>query len=235
MSSVAVIHNYGIDNTTESNESYKSKLGLHIGGGGELNINDHFSLGLEVNLYTRRYNYSNTLFNADKQTFEEAQIGFDLPVYVKYRWDFDKFRPYIYGGFGLDYLLQAKATVKLIDRVNAGTEDLTEIPVAGPEVTINEQRTQFTQFTHVGLGLNYRFGYNYVVIDLRYKMGLSNIVSEEGQYGNSTLLYKYGFVDDDKRLNNYAVSIGFVKPLYKPRKIKTTSKGFLTRLFNKRN
>lgn len=233
MSSVSVIHNYGMDNTTESNESYKNKLGLHVGGGGELNFSNRVSLGLEINLHTRKYSYSNTLFNTDQQTFEEAQIGLDLPIYIKYRWDFDKFRPYVYAGFGMDYLLQAKATVKLVDRVNAGTEDLTEIPVAGPQVTINEQRTRLTEFTHFGVGLNYRFGYNYIVIDLRYKVGLSNIVSEEGQYSNSTLLYKYGFVDDDKRINNYAVSIGFVKPLYKPRKIKTSSRGFLSRLFSK--
>lgn len=235
ISSVSTIHNYGIDNTSQSNESYSSNVGMNIGVGGELNLSDRFSFGLEVNFYSRKYSYTNTLFNADKQTFSENQIGLDLPVLLKYRWDFEKVRPYLYSGIGADYLLQAKATVKLIDRVNAGTEDLTEIPVTGPQVNIGDQRNKITYFAHFGAGVNYRWRYNYLVFDVRYRMGLSNIVSEEGQYGNSVLLYRYGFVDDDKKLDNYSVTIGFVRPLYKPRKIKPSSKGFMSGLFGKKD
>lgn len=234
LTSPVAINNFGTDNTSASRESYDSNLGIHIGAGGEVNINEHLSVGTELNFYTRSYKYSNILFNADKQTFIENQAGINLPLLVKYRWDFVKIRPYVYAGLGLDYLLSAKATVKLVDRVGSGSEDLTEIPVTGPEVNIKEQRSLLNRFAHIGAGVNYRLGYNYLVFDVRYMVGLSNIVDEGEQYNNSTLLYKYGYVDDDKRLNSLAVSVGFVKPLYKPRKIKkTTAKGFFRKLFKK--
>ncbi|GAA0894244.1 hypothetical protein GCM10009122_39250 [Fulvivirga kasyanovii] len=234
LTSVDVIHNYGVDNTANSAEDYKGKLGFQFGGGGEVNINDNFSLGLELNFYQRSYSYSNTLFNSDNQTFQENQTGIDMPVFLKYRWDFVKIRPYVYAGVGFSYLLSSKGTVKLIDRVGSGAEDLTEIPVTGPEVDLKSVRNSFNRFAHLGAGVNYRLGYNYLVVDVRYMAGLSNIINEEEQYTNTILLYKYGFVDDDKRLNNFSLSVGFVKPLYKPRKIKKASvKGLFSRFFKK--
>ncbi|UII31544.1 PorT family protein [Fulvivirga ulvae] len=233
-SSVDVIHNYGVDNTLNSAESYKGKLGFQFGGGGEVNASDNISFGLELNFFQRSYSYSNTLFNTDNQTFQENQTGIDIPLFLKYRWDFVKIRPYVYAGFGFSYLLSSKATVKLIDRVGSGAEDLTEIPVTGPEVDLKSIRNNFNHFAHLGAGVNYRLGYNYLVVDIRYIAGMSNIINEEEQYSNSTLLYKYGFVDDDKRLNNFSLSVGFVKPLYKARKIKKTSvKGLFSGFFKK--
>lgn len=234
LTSVSVITNYGVDNTSASNESYKSRLGFQFGGGGEVNVNDRISLGLELNFYGRSYSYNNLLFNSDTQTLEENQTGLDLPLFVKYRWDFVKIRPYVYAGYGFSYLLGAKATAKVIDRVGSGVEDLTEIPVTGPPVNLRSIRKSFTHFAHVGAGVNYRLGYNYLVLDVRYMAGFSNITNEEEQYANPTLLYKYGYVDDDKRLNNLSVSVGFVKPLYKARKIKKASvKGFFSKLLKK--
>ena len=234
LSTVSLIHNYGVDNTSATNESYQSKLGFHFGGGGELNASDKLSLGLELNFFRRSYSYSNMLFISDKQTFQENRTGIDLPLFIKYRWDFVKIRPYVYAGIGFTYLLSSKATVKLTDRVGSDINDLSEIPVTGPPVDLKSVRRAFTRFAHIGAGVNYRIGYNYLVLDVRYMAGLSNMTDEEGQYSNPTLLYKYGYVDDDKRLNNFSLSVGFVKPLYKPRKIEKTSvKGIFSRLFKK--
>lgn len=233
LSSIAVINNYGVDNTRTTEETYKNGFGFQLGGGAELNMNEHLSFGLEVNFHNRSYNYSNTLFRSDRQNFTEKQMGIDLPVFLKYRWDFEKIRPYVYGGMGFGYLLRAQANVKLVDRVNSGSDNIIESPVTGPEINITPQRNRFSQFAHGGIGVNYRFGYNYLVMDLRYMAGFSNIVNEPDQYSNDALLYNYSFVDDDKRMNTFAISVGFVKPLYKPRKIKKVSaKGFFSRIFN---
>ena len=73
-----------------------------------------------------------------------------------------------------------------------------------------------------------------MTFDFRYAGGLSNIVDEEGQFSNSNLLYKFGFVDDDKRVNSWMLSVGYVYPLYKPRKIKKgIPKSFFKNIFKK--
>ncbi len=223
------IGNYGVDNTTLSNESYSNLFGINIGGGLELNFNDHLSLGLELMLASRNYSYENKLFNGDFQELIERQTQIEAPFYFKYRAHFKKWHPFVYGGISFNYLLTSNGEVSLIDRFQTGEGDLSEFTVTGPEENLLKMRNTFTLSGIVGIGTSYRVGYNYVFADIRYNYGLNNIVNTENQYSNNTLLYKYGYVDDFKTLSSINVAFGFVWPIYKPRKI-DSKKGFLSKL-----
>jgi len=229
-----VIHNFGVDNTALTQESYSGNVGFQFAAGAELNINDHFSLGLEFMLAQKRYLYENNLFNGDIQTLEERLLMVSAPIYVKYRIEFQKIRPFVYLGYSNEYFFSAQGNLSLIDKVSSvSDEDMAEFPVTGPDVNMIDQRNSFNSSLLAGIGSNYRIGYNYVFIDIRYSLGLSNIVDIDSQYANEELLYKYGYVDDYKRLNSIEIMFGFVKPLYKPRK-KSSKKNLLKRLFNKK-
>jgi len=232
---IDVIHNFGTDNTELSNEDYTNSGGIQLAAGSELNLNDQWSLGIELGVSRSNYIYENSFFNNDQQLLEERLTIGSIPVYLKYRQKFNKFRPFIYIGFSNDFIIDAKANVKLTDRVNAeNAEDIAEFQVTGPDVNLSKQRNFYNQSILFGIGTNYRIGYNYLSIDIRYSLGLSNIVDVDQQYGNSELLYKYGYIDDYKRLNRAFISIGYVKPLYKPRKkVKKSAKSFIGKLFGK--
>ena len=227
----SVIHNYGVDNTNLSNEAYRGEAGFQLGGGAEWNITDHLSLGLEVNLANRRYGYSNNLFEVDDLDFLETQTSVNIPLFLKYRVTYDKFQPFLYIGQTQHVLVSASAEVSLTDRATSGEENLTEFPVTGPREDLDDLRDLFTRSLIGGIGFNYRVGYNYLVMDIRYQLGMENIIDINNQFSDPDLLYRYGFVDDDKKLNTLAVSVGFVKPLYKPRKIKRRKKNFFKRIF----
>lgn len=226
----SVIQNYGTDNTSSSQEGYKASYGFNIGAGIELNINESLSLGTELNFSTRNYEYTNTLFNGDTQTFIESQSLIDFPFFLKYRFQYKKFSPYFYGGFALNYLLASNAEVELIDLIELGEDESSEFSVKGPQENISTLRESLNRFVFAGIGTRYRIGYNYLLFDIRYYYGLNNFVNQEGQYTNNALLYQYGYVDDLKRMESLSISIGFIKPLYKPRKIEN-KKGFFKRLF----
>ncbi|MTI21135.1 PorT family protein [Fulvivirga sp. RKSG066] len=232
-SNANVIHNFGTDNTAQSSEKYKSKTGFQASLGSELNLGDNLSLGAELMFMRMNYAYKNTLFGNDVQSFEERLAAFSVPLYLKYRFKYDKVRPFVYLGVSNDFYLQSNVNVSLIDKSNASNEgDVAEFPVTGPDITVTDQRNFYNTSLFLGLGANYRIGYNYIFLDVRYNVGLSNIVDENNQYANSELLFKYGYVDDYKRLSNLAISVGFVKPLYKPRK-KTDIKGFFRKILKK--
>lgn len=232
VSQISVIHNFGTDNTATTLEEYESGGGGHIGGGVELNINKNFGLGVELLLRYQGYRYKNVFFNGDAQTLKENQYALAIPVYLKYRIEYHKWRPYIYAGFAPKYLLSAEASVELIDRVESGEGSLSEFSVTGPSISMNDVRSGINYSGFVGIGTNYRVGYRYIFIDLRYTRGLTNIVDKSKQYANDELLYKYAYVDDYKRLNDFSISIGYVWPLYKPRKI-YRKKNFINRIFKK--
>ncbi|TRX48140.1 PorT family protein [Fulvivirga sp. M361] len=230
-SKASPFQNFGVDNTSASNEAYSYKFGFHIGVGTEWNMSNHFSLGVEFDLVSRKYAYSNTLFEFDEQTFEEVQRTINIPVFVKYRTTWGKMYPFVYLGINPNRLLEASADVNLIDKATSDDESLLEFPVTGPREDLLDQRKKITASLIAGIGINYRFGYNYIFVDLRYEYGMTNMIDINNQYGNDVLLYRYAIVDDDKRLNSFALSFGYVKPLYKPRKISEKRGLNLKRLF----
>ncbi len=225
-SNASVIGNFGVDNTSSTNEKYRSGIGFNVGAGSELNFSDHFSIGLEINFISKKYEYTNVLFGGDQQIFIEKQSLIDIPLFLKYRISFDKLYPFVYTGLSFQYLISASADATLQDRSITGQE----FSVTGPKESLTELRTTLNRFGVFGIGFNYRIGYDYLFFDARYYLGLTNMVDEKRQYSSSSLLYKYAYVDDFKKMNSIAISVGYVHPIYKPRKI--TSKGsFFKRLF----
>ena len=79
-------------------------------------------------------------------------------------------------------------------------------------------------------GLKKKIGLNYLFAEIRYSFGLSNIVSVKNLYADNRSdqkyidsldpVFRYGHVDDYIRIDNVSFSIGFIHPIYKPRKIK---------------
>jgi hypothetical protein len=47
---------------------------------------------------------------------------------------------------------------------------------------------------------------------------LLNSVNMENRYSNRELVYQFGHVDNDFRIDNFSLSVGFEKSFYKPRK-----------------
>lgn len=228
------IANYGVDNTQFSKESYLTEYGFQVTGGGELNFSDYVSIGMELGVTQNSYAYENILFDHDLQTFKETQFNLVSATYLKYRYKVNKFSPFAYGGISLYRLISAKADVMLVDRF--ATDDdgaLPEFSVTGPQLDIEMLRRTFNKAFLVGLGLNYRFGYNYFLVDIRGSFGINDLVESSHRYANSDLLYKFGFTDDAKRLNSLSISVGYIKPLYKPRKKSSRQINFINRILGK--
>ena len=229
VSTIHVLGNYGVDNTAESRESYKEGVGVQIRLGADLNINSHFSLGIEPTFVTRSYSYKNILFMVDEQNYTENQALLQLPVVLKYRIEKNKWRPFVYAGFGAEFLINARAQITYYDK---NQDSQTEFPVTGPELNISKIRKRLNSYVLFGVGTNYRIGYNYIYIDARYSGQLRNMVHTDNQYNIADFDYTYGYIDDDKRLSNYAITVGYVWPLYKPRKLrKYTKEGFFSQIF----
>lgn len=239
--SVSVINSYSTGNTNDSGTKYSGELGFQLSSSIELNINDNWSVNAEFMFAKRSFSSSNTLFDADRQSLKENQFWVELPFYVKYSRQFDRIHPYVYGGYGIQYLLSANATeIKLLNRDPSEGGVFAEQPVNGPNQPLIDSRTRFTQSAIAGAGVRYRIGYYYLMFEARYTVGLRNLLNEENQFPksgvnnneyNNELLFRYGYVDSDFKINNLSATFGIVKPLYKPRKINARPH-FIQRLFD---
>lgn len=230
------------DNNTESdNTTVDTKqiggIGLQFGGGIDWNINDNFSLCADALFSSRSFktNKSGIAVN-DNQSALEKQRWFDIPFYLKYSDSKGNVRPYFYAGYATNLLL--RSTISL-SYANFDDTQLNSVVADPADQIITYKRNRLSQSLVVGAGVRYKIGKNFVTADLRYMAGLSNLTNKENNYykeGSFDLATSATFtrwVGDYFRLDNVGLSVGFVKPLYDPRKIKKARGHGLFRKINK--
>jgi hypothetical protein len=222
---------------------YKQSIqaGFQVGSGIDWNLNDNLSIAGELNFSFKSFkNVASGIFDdsnggVDEQSVIEKQLWIDLPLYLKYAYSKGIFRPFGYVGFSFNLLLSDKAQIDYLNRSpgvsRPGESNPSAVvnPTQGPDVDLLFKRNVLNRSLVLGGGVRYKFGKDFIVLDVRYMGGLSNITNEERNfYENKNAadftmnqeIAKYSFVGDYFRVDNLSFSIGYVKPLYNPRKIK---------------
>ncbi len=216
------------------------RLNGQIGGGIDWNINDNISLCAEIDFASRAYRrvrrgISPGFGVSDEQTLLANQFWLDVPVYIKYADNSDRrIRPFGYFGFALNYLLSAKNLFQYTDFKPNGSQLL----AVDPSEKVTYQRNQLNRSWLVGGGIKYKMGKDFLYVDLRYMGGLSNLAREnqifysdrvpendKDKIGNPDYyiaknVTKYRYVSDLFRLDNLSLSLGYIHPIYDPRKVK---------------
>ncbi len=208
-------------------------IGIQLGGGVDWNISDNISLCGEINFSTKSYKRESTgIAGLDKQNITGSQTWFDFPLYVKWAKDAGNIRPFGYAGFAFNYLLSAKNEFIYTDIKPAGSQLVAE----GPNENVTFQRNQLNRSFLLGGGVKLKKGRDFWYVDLRYMAGMSNLTNVDKTYyaqpgtsknpiGNpdyimSSNVTKYHYVGDLYRLDNISLSVGFIHPLYDPRKVR---------------
>lgn len=236
----SIIHQYGAYSANSNSESYASGYRFQMGPAVDYNINDNFSLSLEILFALKSYKSDITYFTRDVLKYTENQIWIDFPLYVRYERQYGKWSPYVYVGYSANLLLSATATSSFENDEISGsrTSDINNLK-------IKDQRNFFNTSWLAGFGTRYRIGYRYLSLEARFNGGLSNLLNKTNQFPavsdpqisgnvyNSDLIFQNPRVDSDFRLNSVSVMLGYVWPIYKPRII-TDKQNFLQKLFIKK-
>lgn len=185
--------------------------------------------------------------------FDERQYWIDIPLMLRYEHYFKRYKkviPYAYIGGAPNFLLSAsmvniqRSTTRESDGGGAVVGGERSFVIAGSglkgEVQTGETdndrlslRESFNVSLLAGAGAKIRVGHDFVIIEARYNRFLMNSVNRENRYSNSELLYEYGHVDNDFRMDNYSLTIGFEKSFYKPRKKRQYNEIYINRRLNK--
>jgi len=193
------------------------------------NIYNKFFLSVGGSYTQRSFRYNENLWYADDQSaiepvnslfklsFVERQQWFDVNVKLKY--DFGKsktFLPYIYGGYSYHTLL--KAEMDQIERSfaeNLSVNDIREIRFSSNYSLIG------------GGGFKWRvFGKHYFTMNMEYGRMMGSLNDVEARYTSTvanTLNYDLGYVDNNIRLNNIALMVGFAYAFYNPKMINNSN------------
>ncbi|MDH4295191.1 MAG: PorT family protein [Cyclobacteriaceae bacterium] len=225
ISPVRIIHDVRIGGESYTRERYAIRVGWQVGVGMDFHYNDFISASAGVAVSRTGFKHSTTdLFGLDKDIVEfiDRQTWANLPVSVKYSQSIGKFRRYGYVGISFNYLLGDNANVDLKNR-EAKTSDNAEppeFPKSISNVDILKSRERLNAAFFLGGGVKYKNKLDYFYLDLRYSFGMKNVVNANSRFNSTTEGLPYPYVDDDFRMDNLALSIGYIHPLYKPRKLK---------------
>lgn len=246
VSQVRVIHDLNSVGETTAEEKYNLRFGYQASVGGDLAITEKINARAELGFLQATYKHeAKNFFVFDSKQFIDRQSWITLPLSVVYSDHLGKYRPYGYVGYSFHYLLADRGDITVTNNRPAGSsnEELTNAeerentPEESPQISLLYKRNRFNQSVIAGGGLKIKIGLDFLFFDVRYSMGLKNVVSEKNlyaDYSESSTEYMYSpeyiasldpatrymHVDDYFRLDNISFSIGFLRPLYKPRELK---------------
>jgi Outer membrane protein beta-barrel domain len=221
--------------STEVSSSNTLKVGYQLGVGIDFNINDKWSIGTELNYSNKSFNTTTSgIASDDISIIIDRSNWLDIPLYVKFSDDSGKWRPFGYAGFAVNLFVASSVTAVFDDNKNSGGTKIAQ----GPDLDLGNKRNFFNRSLLVGGGMKYKIGKNFFFVDARYMFGLNNITNPNTNYYNSdgltlaTSIVDYQYVSDFFRLDNLSLSVGYIYPLYNPRKIKSLdTKSFFKNLF----
>ena len=220
-STVTILNYNRLDSDFSPNPIYKTGAGFVLQGAGELHFNKTVGLNLELELSSRSYTRESELFkdNPEQQNLTQDRFVMhgSLPIYLKYTYPGTIYSPYVYAGYSpsLTLLSRSKDT-REPDTRGGGI-------VEGPTLDNGNSTTDFSHSLIFGIGLKRRIKYKYILVDLRYRLGMTNMNNQQNQYdinndATKEKIFKYSSLDDDLRWNGIELTVGYVWPQYKPRK-----------------
>ncbi|MFT5833997.1 MAG: hypothetical protein ACI97N_001628 [Cognaticolwellia sp.] len=178
------------------------------------NIRKVFSIEFGGGYSMRSYGYRESLLYGSQPftlSFTEKQEWVDLSAVLKF--DIGRSKtliPYIYGGVSYNLLL--KSRLDFVER------SFSELPI---ELDIIQARFNSNGSLIGGVGVKWRvFGKHYLTIDGQYGRMIRKVNNIDNRYTISPareLNYNLGYVDNDIRLNNARITIGFAYAIYNPR------------------
>jgi len=221
-----VLLDYSLSQSNNNSDKYSSVVGFHAGFGGEMVIYQNLHLAGEFLLTKKILHLNDRHWNFYSTNMDINHTEIELPFYLKYNFFRGKINPFISGGISPSFLVESN--IQKIEGVYSvtkedGTEE--EFQQDRPEIGTGKMRNKFNYSVLFGGGINYKIGLNYLVFEARYSIGMLNVTNTKNRWREDfsegrDLKFPPGHVDDDFKINNLSFFVGFVKPLYKPRKIK---------------
>jgi hypothetical protein len=227
-SMVNVTNEYSLSSPISSPDKYSTEFGFDAGFGAEMVLYQNLHLAAEFLITGETFHQQSTHWGFYITNMDYSFVKFQIPIMLKYNFFRGKINPFALAGVSPVYV--SKTSIKNLEGVYRVATDVVgeyeEFPVQPrPPITTTALRTQFNYSLLFGGGINYKIGLNYLVFEARYNFGMMNMVKTENRWREDftegrELKFPSGHVDDDFKLNNISFFVGFVKPLYKPRKIK---------------
>lgn len=205
---IRVINDYKAAPQRNPSENYSYEFGWQAGIGGSYHYNQNWSAGIEVNYQVTSFEHITKGMFLDANNilvFRGRQNWLNIPLLFRFDTGAKGLRPYVFGGYAANLLLRDHSDLVM----DGDTES--------PNYSYGYKRKSFTSSVIAGGGLKYKWGLRYLFGEVRYSVGLNNLALQDTRV--DAVNFEWPYVNDDVRMDNLYVSVGYIHPFYKPRKV----------------
>lgn len=208
----------GVNAVNLSSGSYKALVAFQFGGSLDVplyflskRLTAHADIAFQIKKFgteivvDRGESFENTF------TSTESQNWLSLPVTFEYELFDLNFHPYIALGASVDYLLKSNVTDAQRQRNNQASIEATSFEP-------DRQKVNISAIAAAGVKLPISGGF--LVFEVRYLYGLSNITTKESAFANAKYTLDYGYADPIFKLNSLAFTGSYVINIFNPKKLK---------------
>jgi hypothetical protein len=204
-----------------SGSGYKFLVGFQFGATADLPL--HFiskklvlhadlmyqSKRFEMTLKVNRGTDGNGNMLTNTFTGTEAQNWISLPITIEYELFDKKYHPYIALGGSVDYLLGSTITSDRLREQQASIEPKSFDPL--------REKLNFSAIAAAGVKVPLSAGF--VVLEVRYVYGLTNITTQESAFSNAQYTLDYGYADSIFKINSLSVTGSYIINIFNPKKL----------------
>jgi Outer membrane protein beta-barrel domain len=211
------------------NSKYKPLIGINFGVFADMPFNKRLNIHAEILYSQKRFGLTQVFnrFNEDPDSqanFQneteavESQTWLSLPLSVQWK-PFssaskfnEKFNPYISGGVAVDYLLGAKITGEQIRDQQSSVQEKT--------FEFKPSRNSLNISLLAAAGVKVRVGGGYIVAEVRYLHGITEISSKETAFKNQEITWELNYADPVFKISSLGISAGYIQNIFNPKKLK---------------
>lgn len=200
-------------NQGSSKYAYRINVQFHIAF--DVPLTNSLTLCPEIGIMQRSFKYENIVKHQDTtftSTVTETQSWLSLPVTLQYQFNNFSFKPYVALGVQADYLMGSTLSA---ERIRQGFQSIQ------PEsADFKASRQNLNLSALAAAGARFKLGGGFVVTEIRFAYGLTNVSSKESAFQNSQLSFKYGYADSIFKVNSLSVAAGYVHNIFNPKKVR---------------
>jgi hypothetical protein len=223
-----VLEYYNVGSTAGGTGKYGLAVGFNVMAVFEKDLAGKFKnfvVAPEVGFVSRTFNYTNPNLNfADKkpdstvstQQFVISQQWLDVNALVQYRLKAVNpvdFYTYVGAGPGFSLLLGSKNQPSTT--YGSGSNGYT---VTGPQIDDSKSYNNLVYSVILTAGFKKRIGELYLTGDIRYQIGLSNVVNNASRT-NEIIGFDYAGTYNNYRMSNLMIQLGVLFPRFVPKKL----------------
>ncbi|MEM1000763.1 MAG: porin family protein [Bacteroidota bacterium] len=218
LSEVEVLRHYSVGDQAQPTGQYTRLPGWNAALTLDFRLVRGLYLSAELQVSGKQFAFAEDPLPATRVSYREQLRYLEVPLSLKYEFGRGRVVPFLRLGGSGGYLIDATKT-DLLTTVRA---ERATTEFEGPDLNVRGQRRTQEWNALAGLGLMLRRGFDRLVLEVRYRRGLDAIVRPDARFGLPQSQYFYYQVDDDFRLHNYEVSLGFLHRFWKIRLRKRT-------------